>query len=78
MRAKQSQLDEAYKKRELLLKKIEDVEQEIKRRGQDGWLDPENSDDAYSPSEVTVEVGTTVTWTNEDSVLHTVTSGTKR
>jgi nitrite reductase (NO-forming) len=42
----------------------------------DGWLDPENSGDAYSPSEITVEVGTTVTWTNEDGVLHTVTSGT--
>ena len=42
----------------------------------DGWLDPANSEDAYSPSEVTVEVGTTVTWTNDDGVLHTVTSGT--
>ncbi len=41
----------------------------------DGWLDPANAGDAYSPAELTVEVGTTVTWTNNDTVLHTVTSG---
>ncbi|MEZ5175435.1 MAG: plastocyanin/azurin family copper-binding protein [Acidimicrobiia bacterium] len=41
----------------------------------DGWLDPANAADAFSPSELTVEVGTTVTWTNNDTVLHTVTSG---
>lgn len=42
----------------------------------DGWLDPANSEDAYSPNEITVEVGTTVTWTNDDVTLHTVSSGT--
>ncbi len=42
----------------------------------DGWLDPNNSADAYSPNEITVEVGTTVVWTNEDTTMHTVTSGT--
>ncbi len=42
----------------------------------DGWLDPDNADDAYSPNEITVSVGTTVTWVNGDGVLHTVTSGT--
>ena len=30
---------------------------------------------AFSPSELTVAKGTTVTWTNKDSVVHTVTSG---
>lgn len=29
---------------------------------------------SYQPSEIEVEVGTTVTWTNEDSFDHTVTS----
>ena len=29
---------------------------------------------AYDPSTITVAVGTEVTWTNEDSVVHTVTS----
>lgn len=28
----------------------------------------------YSPSTITVSVGTTVTWTNKESVTHTVTS----
>jgi len=29
---------------------------------------------AFSPSSITVSAGTTVTWTNNDSVTHTVTS----
>jgi plastocyanin len=29
----------------------------------------------YDPVELTVSAGTTVTWTNEDNVMHTVTSG---
>lgn len=29
---------------------------------------------AFSPKQISVKVGTTVTWTNEDSVAHTVTS----
>lgn len=29
---------------------------------------------AFSPSDITVKVGATVTWTNKDSVAHTVTS----
>lgn len=28
---------------------------------------------AFSPANITVKVGTTVTWTNEDSTVHTVT-----
>ena len=32
---------------------------------------------AFSPDPVTVEAGTTVTWTNEDQILHTVTSGVR-
>ena len=30
----------------------------------------------FQPSELTVAVGTTVTWTNEDDIRHTATSGT--
>ncbi|MDO8491761.1 MAG: cupredoxin family copper-binding protein, partial [Dehalococcoidia bacterium] len=29
---------------------------------------------AFSPASISVPVGTTVTWTNKDSVAHTVTS----
>lgn len=29
---------------------------------------------SFSPSIVTIKIGTTITWTNNDSVLHTVTS----
>ena len=36
----------------------------------------EISDFAFVPATVTVTVGTTVTWTNLDSVTHTVTSET--
>jgi manganese oxidase len=32
------------------------------------------ADYAYDPATVTVAAGTTVTWTNEDAVIHTVTS----
>ena len=31
----------------------------------------------YEPSPLTVEAGTTVTFTNEDDILHTVTAGTR-
>ena len=31
----------------------------------------------FQPGEITVAVGTTVRWTNEDGVQHTVTSGTR-
>lgn len=34
----------------------------------------EIKDFAYSPTNITVKVGTKVTWTNQDSVAHTVTS----
>ncbi len=40
-----------------------------------GAFDP-GAEFAYFPLNLTVEVGTTVTWTNQDSVVHTVTSGT--
>jgi plastocyanin len=30
----------------------------------------------YVPSEITVSSGTTVTWTNDDATIHTVTEGT--
>ncbi|HEY7874346.1 MAG TPA: plastocyanin/azurin family copper-binding protein [Actinomycetota bacterium] len=32
---------------------------------------------AFDPERTTVDVGTTLTWTNDDSVAHTVTSGTQ-
>jgi plastocyanin len=35
----------------------------------------ETTDECYLPSTLTVPVGTTVTWTNDDSAAHTVTSG---
>jgi nitrite reductase (NO-forming) len=41
-----------------------------------GWIDPANAENAFSPNTLTVKVGTTVTWTNQDAMLHTVTSGT--
>lgn len=37
-------------------------------------FDP-NAEFSYFPGDLTVQVGTTVTWTNQDSVVHTVTSG---
>ena len=42
----------------------------------DGAWNPANADTAYLPAEIRVEVGDTVTWTNDDTVIHTVTSGT--
>ncbi len=41
----------------------------------DGAWDPANADTAYSPGIIQVAAGTTVTWTNDDTVVHTVTSG---
>lgn len=35
----------------------------------------ENTNQCYSPYEVTIDVGDTVTWSNDDSAAHTVTSG---
>ncbi|MCE2614837.1 MAG: hypothetical protein LVO36_02920, partial [Nitrosopumilus sp. (ex Thoosa mismalolli)] len=35
----------------------------------------EETDRCYIPSEITVEKGITVTWLNEDSAFHSVTSG---
>ncbi|MGM0365002.1 MAG: cupredoxin domain-containing protein [Actinomycetota bacterium] len=31
----------------------------------------------FNPDTLTIEQGTTVTWTNEDNLIHTVTSGTR-
>ncbi len=31
---------------------------------------------AFAPADMTISVGTTITWTNKDSFAHTVTSGT--
>ncbi|MFM8658636.1 MAG: plastocyanin/azurin family copper-binding protein [Candidatus Nitrosotenuis sp.] len=35
----------------------------------------EETDECYTPSEMTIDVGSEVTWTNDDSASHTVTSG---
>jgi len=40
-----------------------------------GAWDPANAATAYSPRAVVVAAGTTVEWLNEDTVVHTVTSG---
>lgn len=37
---------------------------------------PTMADRAYEPNHITIKKGTTVTWTNYDSTMHTVTSGT--
>jgi len=37
---------------------------------------PTMADRAYQPNYLKIKKGTTVTWTNEDNVMHTVTSGT--
>jgi plastocyanin len=31
----------------------------------------------FQPQQITVRVGTTITWTNQDSVAHTVTAGSR-
>jgi len=36
----------------------------------------EETDECYVPNKVTIGVGGTVTWTNDDTAAHTVTSGT--
>ena len=41
-----------------------------------GAWDPANAATAFTPSAVVVAAGTTVEWVNEDTVVHTVTSGT--
>lgn len=41
----------------------------------EGAFDPSKPENAYDPLELTVAVGTTVTWTNSDIIPHTVTSG---
>ncbi|MFH1103427.1 MAG: plastocyanin/azurin family copper-binding protein [Actinomycetota bacterium] len=41
-----------------------------------GAFDPANAERAFDPKDLTVAVGTTVRWTNGDTQVHTVTSGT--
>lgn len=41
-----------------------------------GAWDPANAAAAYTPRAIVVAAGTTVEWVNDDSVVHTVTSGT--
>ena len=41
-----------------------------------GAYDPANAATAYTPAVLSIAVGTTVTWINNDSVFHTITSGT--
>ena len=36
---------------------------------------PTLGDKSYSPNPIIVETGNTVTWTNMDNIVHTVTSG---
>jgi nitrite reductase (NO-forming) len=40
-----------------------------------GAFDPANAATAYTPGVISVSAGTTVTWINNDSVFHTITSG---
>ena len=41
-----------------------------------GAFDPANAANVFTPNPLTVAVGTSVSWRNDDSVFHTVTSGT--
>jgi nitrite reductase (NO-forming) len=41
----------------------------------EGAFDPANADQAYDPLTLAVDAGTTVRWTNDDTIAHTVTSG---
>lgn len=41
----------------------------------EGAWDPANAATAYSPPVIVVDAGTVVTWRNDDSVVHTITSG---
>lgn len=41
-----------------------------------GVPDCETTNDCYDPSTVTIDAGGTVTWNNDDTAGHTVTSGT--
>src|SRR5690606_31582761 len=43
-------------------------------RGEPGTVEVAISGFAFAPGELTVSVGTTVVWTNRDTVPHTVTS----
>lgn len=51
--------------------------------GGDGGGDPvettevEMDGSAFEPADITVQVGDSVTWTNNDSIAHTVTAGTR-
>jgi plastocyanin len=40
-------------------------------RDNEVWIE----ETTFNPSELVIAVGTTVTWTNRDNVIHTVTSG---
>lgn len=40
-----------------------------------GAWEPANADTAFTPSTLTVPVGTTALWQNDDALMHTVTSG---
>ncbi|MBK6312676.1 MAG: hypothetical protein IPF42_19645 [Candidatus Microthrix sp.] len=40
-----------------------------------GAFDPANADRSYTPPTIKVAVGDKVTWSNEDTIFHTVTSG---
>jgi nitrite reductase (NO-forming) len=40
-----------------------------------GAAKPENADIAYTPRELRIKAGASIKWTNNDSVMHTVTSG---
>ena len=41
-----------------------------------GVLGCETTDECFLPYEATIATGATVTWSNDDTAVHTVTSGT--
>ncbi len=71
-------MEEEDSDEEAMEEKSEDAEDEEAKPDEEEAMEEEESIDiknfAFAPKTLTVKVGTTVTWTNQDSVGHTATS----